>query len=96
MPIAGKLEVVIKINELPKSEIVEHTWRRFFVECDGKIISITVKPKVWNKLEAANEQFSLWVAAIAGTMGRTTRNGFILDNPAIQVFERKPKESKSS
>jgi hypothetical protein len=34
------------------------------------------------------------VAAIAGKMGESTRDGFILDQPNIQVFERKPKEAK--
>lgn len=33
----------------------------------------------------------MWVAAIAGTIGAMTLNGFILDQPSIQVFEQKPK-----
>jgi len=54
-------------------------------------VSVTVKPKVWNKLVKATQDFPLWVAAITGTMGEKTQQGFILDNPAIQVFEKKPK-----
>lgn len=33
----------------------------------------------------------MWVAAITGQMGEETAKGFILDQPNIQVFERKPK-----
>lgn len=93
-PIDGKLEVTIKINGLPESEIVENNWHRFYVYCNGDVASITVKPKVWKKLEQANQDYPQWVAAIAGTIGEKTPNGFILDNPNIQVFEKKPKETK--
>jgi hypothetical protein len=33
----------------------------------------------------------MWVAAIAGRMGKRTAEGFALEEPAIQVFERKAK-----
>jgi hypothetical protein len=36
----------------------------------------------------------MWVAAIAGKMGEQFDGGFVLDQPSIQVFERKPKEPK--
>jgi hypothetical protein len=36
----------------------------------------------------------MWVAAIAGKMGKLTNNGFVLDQPAVQTFEKKPKEPK--
>ena len=65
----GKLEVTIKINELPQAQAVENGWQQFEVDCDGRIISIT----------------------IAGKMGEATGNGFIMDEPNIQVFEKKAK-----
>jgi hypothetical protein len=37
----------------------------------------------------------MWVAAIAGKMGESTSKGFVLLEPSIQVFEKKPKEPKS-
>ena len=37
----------------------------------------------------------MWVAAIAGQMGEKTDKGFVLKEPNIQVFEKKPKEPKS-
>jgi hypothetical protein len=38
----------------------------------------------------------MWVAAIAGKMGEPTDRGFVLNEPAIQVFEKKPKEPKET
>ena len=35
--------------------------------------------------------FPQWVGAISGKMGEATENGFILLEPAVQVFEKKPK-----
>ena len=36
----------------------------------------------------------MWVTAIGGKMGELTDNGFVLNEPSIQVFERKPKAPK--
>ncbi|MBD2134282.1 fertility inhibition FinO-like protein [Sphaerospermopsis sp. FACHB-1094] len=89
--IQGKLEVTIKINELPEAKAVENGWQQFEVDCDGRIISVTVKPKVWKKLTDAQANFPMWVAAIAGKLGEATEKGFVLNEPNIQVFEKKPK-----
>lgn len=94
MTVSGKLEVTIKISELPEAKTVENNWKHFEVDCDGQLVSITVKPKIWKKLEEAQSNFPLWVAAIAGQIGDKTDKGFVLNNPNIQVFERKPKEPK--
>jgi hypothetical protein len=53
-----------------------------------------VKPKVFKKLEDAQANYPQWVAAIAGKMGEATETGFVLLEPNIQVFEKKPKEAK--
>ncbi|MFN6568188.1 fertility inhibition FinO-like protein [Dendronalium sp. ChiSLP03b] len=89
--IAGKLEVTIKINELPEAKTVENGWQQFEIDCDGRIISVTVKPKIYKKLTDAASYYPQWVAAIAGKLGQQTENGFVLSEPNIQVFERKPK-----
>jgi len=47
---------------------------------------------VFKKLEDAQANFPMWVAAIAGKLGNPTENGFVLDEPNIQVFEKMPKE----
>jgi hypothetical protein len=95
MSIPGKLELTIKINEFPEDvQTVENGWKQFELDCDGQLITVKVKPKVFKKLEQAKENYPMWVAAIAGKMGSPTENGFILNEPNIQVFERKPKEPK--
>jgi len=92
MPVTGKLEVTVKINELPAAKTVENGWQFFEVDCDGRLMSITVKPKVWKKLEDAQASYPMWVAAIAGKLGDATEQGFVMLEPNIQVFEKKAKE----
>ena len=93
MATAGKLELTIKINSFPEDvKTVENGWKRFELDCDGVIASITVKPKIFKKLEDAVANYPMWVAAIAGKMGSRTKDGFVLENASITTFERKPKE----
>lgn len=94
MATSGKLEVTLKINELPSATTVTNGWQQFEIDCDGRIVSVTVKPKVWKKLTDAQENYPQWVAAIAGKMGDATPNGFILLEPNVQTFEKKAKEPK--
>lgn len=94
MSVPGKLEATIKISELPTPEAVENGWQRFTIDCEGREVSVTVKPKVWKKLTTANEQYELWVAAVTGQVGELTPEGFILESPSIQAFEKKPKAAK--
>jgi hypothetical protein len=89
--ITGKLEITIKINELPEAIEVQNGWKQFHIDCNGRSVQVTVKPKVWKKLTDAAESFPQWVAAIGGQMGAPIKGGFILENPGIQVFEKKPK-----
>lgn len=77
--ITAKLEITIKINELPQSNIVENGWQQFEIDCDRCIISITVKPKIYKKLTDAARNYPQWVAAIAGKLGQQTEHGFVLD-----------------
>ena len=49
---------------------------------------------LFKKLEDAQANYPQWVAAIAGKMGEATETGFVLFEPNIQVFEKKPKEAK--
>ena len=95
MPTSGKLELTIKINEMPTDiRTVENGWKEFDLDCDGQLVRVKIKPKVFKKLEQAQENYPMWVAAIAGRMGEPLQGGFVLDQPNIQVFERKPKEPK--
>jgi hypothetical protein len=88
----GKLEMVIKINALPEGATTNaHGWRTFSVDCEGTRVEVTVRPKMWTKLEEAAKNWPSWVGAITGKVGVKTAEGFVLAEPAIQVFERKPK-----
>ena len=49
---------------------------------------------MFKKLEQAQENYSMWVAAISGQMGEKTEKGFILKEPNVQTFQKKPKEAK--
>jgi hypothetical protein len=91
MPTNGKLEITIKISELPEVKTVENGLQYFELDCNGRIFCVTVKPKMWKKLTDAQENWTMWVGAIAGQLGAMTSEGFILDQPNIQVFEKKPK-----
>jgi len=100
MTTPGKLEITIKISEFPADvQTIENNWKSFDLDCDGTIFT---KPKVFKKLEQAQENYPMWVGACssavpggsAGKLGEATEKGFILDQPSVQVFEKKPKEPK--
>lgn len=96
MPTLGKIEITIKINEFPVDvQTVENGWKQFEIDCDGRFVTVTVKPKVFKKLEEAQDNYPLWVAAIRGAMGELTDKGFVLEQPSIQVFERQAKQEKA-
>jgi len=92
MPTAGKLELTVKINTFPDDvRTVENGWKQFDVDTGEQFVTVTVKPKVFKKLEQAQATWPIWVAAIAGQMGEKTDKGFVLKEPNIQTFERRPK-----
>ena len=88
--IQGKLEITIKIAEMPLATAVENG-QQIEIDCDGRIITMLLKPKVLKKLIDAQAKYPMWVGAIAGKMGEATEKGFVLLEPNIQVFEKKPK-----
>lgn len=94
MPIPGKLEVTIKINAVPPEPEVttdKNGWKRFNIDCEGRTVTVSLRPRMWLKLTEAAQNWPLWVAAITGQMGQSQGQGFILKEPALQVFERKPR-----
>ncbi len=93
----GKMDITIKITEIPKGiKTGTNGEKEFLIDAEGREITITVKSKVFKKLEEAQANFPQWVAAITGKMGQPTPNGFILENPGIQVFEKKQKPQEPS
>lgn len=94
--ISGKMEITIKISQFPTDvKSVTNGWKQFCVDADGREISITVRPKVFTKLEEAQKNYPQWVAAIAGKLGEITPKGLVLAEPSIQVFEKKPKPQEA-
>ncbi len=85
-PVSGKLELTIKLSTLPQVQQLDGQCH-FQVDCDGQVFQISVKQKQWNKLEKAHATYSKWIAAIAGKLGAATADGFVLNEPNIQVFE---------
>ena len=76
MSVPSKLEATIEISELPTPETVENGWQHFMIDCEGREVSVTVKPKVWKKLTTADEQYESWVAAVtSGASGLRMRVG---------------------
>ena len=95
MAIAARMEITLKINEFPDEVLtVENGWKQFELDCDGRIVTVKVLPKMFRKLEEARDNYPMWVAAISGKMGASTEKGFRLEQPSIQAFERKPKPPK--
>lgn len=98
MPISGRMEISIKINEMPKEvKTVKDGWKEFSIDVGGgREVSLTVRPKIFKKLEEAQQLYPQWVAAISGKMGQVTQKGFLLEEASIQVFEKKPKATEES
>jgi hypothetical protein len=93
MAIPGKLELTLKINQFPDPvAIVQNGWKEFQIDCGpGREVTVTMRPKMFAKLEAARAKGTPWVAALAGQLGPATATGFVLAEPNLQVFEVKPK-----
>ncbi|NEO61660.1 MAG: hypothetical protein F6J98_14955, partial [Moorea sp. SIO4G2] len=56
--------------------------------------ALTGKPKVFKKLEQVQDTYPMSVTVIGGKIGETTGTGLILDQPNIQVFQKKLKPPK--
>ena len=91
MAVPGKLDVTLKINQLPQAQPASAQTVVFAVQAEGAMVVVELKNKMWNSLKTAAETDPQWVAAITGQMGEAVAGGFRLVNPAVQVFEKKAK-----
>lgn len=95
MPTTGTLELTIKINEFPTEvQTVENGWKQFDIDCDGQIVTVTVKPKVFKVLVQLQKPYPMCSSELSGKMEMATQKEFTLEQPNVQVFEKKPKEPK--
>lgn len=89
----GKLEVLIKINEMPEVKEIGNGFKEIKIYCDTQVVTSKLRPKAFKKLEESHK-YPLWLATISGKMANISKDGFELLEPNISVFERKPKEAK--
>lgn len=87
--ITGKIEICIKINELPAdSKTLRNGWEEFIIDTQGKMVKITVRPRTWKKLQQASRNYPVWIANIRGKIGSKIKGGFELLTPGVQIFEK--------
>lgn len=91
MAMPGKMDLTIKLNTLPPAKATPSGSMLFSIKVDQRVVVVELKAKAWNNMKTAAETFPQWVAAITGQMGEDVEGGFRLINPAVQVFEKKPK-----
>lgn len=91
-----RLDLVIKITTLPQqSKIVANGWYEFYVEADKRLVKVTVRPKVWRKLQYAAVHYPFWIATIRGKKGKNLEcHGFELREPIVQIFTREASEQE--
>jgi len=101
--IAIKLEVTIKINELPQPKTIENSWQQFDLDCDGRIILVTVKPKIYKKLTDAASNYLQWVGAMsndkppsvyAGNSVSKQTTGSCWRNPIYKFSSASPRQKR--
>lgn len=89
MPTPGKLELTVKMNEFPTNvKTIENGWKQFEVDMDGRNVTLTLKPKVFEKLEQAQKNYPQGVAKIVGQMGVKTDTGFVLKDCDVNVYSQ--------
>jgi hypothetical protein len=93
MALVGKLEVTIKINRLPSEVTTDRNgWKEFHVDFGKRGARVSLRPRMWNRLEQAAGTHPHWIAVITGQMGEDVQKGvFKLLEPNLQVFEYTPK-----
>lgn len=86
--IPGGLDpLTIKVTQLPDAVEIENGWRSFTIDVGSALVTIEVRPRIWNNWVKSTKQYPQWMAIITGRMGELTDVGFVLEQPGIQVFE---------
>ena len=91
MEVSGRLEVALKINDIPNAVTIEKGRKVFVVEADGYKVKIILKLKSWKKFEKAAKEYEAWVANISGKI-KYEDEMFEIINPGLQIFEKKVKK----
>lgn len=88
--VPGRLELVVKFFELPAPLILQDGVK-IEVETREGTVTTTLSLKSWRRLEQTTKDYPVWVAMLSGPLGRMEAGEITLQNPVMQVFERKPK-----
>lgn len=96
MAIPGKLDVTLKINQLPQAKPASPRTLLFAVQAGGHTVVVELKTKAWITLKATADSYPSWVAAMTGKLGEAIAGGFRLENPSVQMFEKKLKPEAAS
>lgn len=91
MSLTGKIDITLKFSQLPNQIIDSSSDKEFLLNADGTEVTVRLNSNLFQRLEHANQRYSSWVALLEGKMGASTEKGFVLDEPKIQVFEKKTK-----
>jgi hypothetical protein len=73
--IAEKLEITIKLNELPQPNPVKNARQEFNFDCNDRITSITVKSNIWKKLTDAASNSPQRIAPMSKTSHQASALG---------------------
>ena len=85
----ASLDICVKITELP-TELNTNAQgtKEFFVTANNRQVFIALKAKQYNKLVEAQTKWPNWIGRISGKLGAPTNDGFILEQPSVQAFEK--------
>lgn len=87
--ISGRLEVRLKLVDMPKHvQKVKNDWRELIVRASGLDYVLRIRPRAWQQIQTANNQYEAWMAIITGKLGARVKNGFRLTDISVQVVER--------
>ncbi|WP_295399284.1 ProQ/FINO family protein [uncultured Thiocystis sp.] len=92
--VSGRLELTVKLTELPQPLPVK-VGMKIGIQTDTALVVATLPPKVWKKLEQAARDWPSWIASLTGKLGAQAGSDagavVVLEQAAVQVFERKAK-----
>ncbi len=97
--VSGRLELTVKFSQLPEAVRVKSGFK-IGIQTDNLLITATLPTRAWNRLQKANNEWPLWMAALSGQYGSQVKTALgpmlVLEKPALQVFEKKPKAKKQA
>ena len=93
----ARAEIALKFSTIPQVREVPNGRVEFDLTApNGVVFTANIKKKTWRKSEASMREYNHWVASVGGKLGNPTASGFELADAGLQVYEKKPKQSKAT